>query len=34
MEFSPKLLENAVNDVSQLPGTGKRIALHLVLHLL
>ena len=34
MEFSSKLLENAVNEVSQLPGIGKRTALRLVLHLL
>jgi len=34
MEFSSKLLENAINEVSQLPGIGKRTALRLVLHLL
>ncbi|PVW16360.1 recombination mediator RecR [Marixanthomonas spongiae] len=34
MEFSSKLLENAVNEVSQLPGIGKRTALRLMLHLL
>lgn len=34
MEFSSKLLENAVNEMSQLPGIGKRTALRLVLHLL
>lgn len=34
MEFSSKLLENAVHEVSQLPGIGKRTALRLVLHLL
>lgn len=34
MEFSSKLLENAVYEVSQLPGIGKRTALRLVLHLL
>jgi len=34
MNFSSKLLENAVNEVSQLPGIGKRNALRLVLHLL
>ena len=34
MEFSSKLLENAVNEVSQLPGIGKHTALRLVLHLL
>lgn len=34
MEYASKLLENAVNEVSQLPGIGKRTALRLVLHLL
>lgn len=34
MEFSSKLLENAVNEVSQLPGIGRRTALRLVLHML
>lgn len=34
MNFSSKLLENAVNEMSQLPGVGKRTALRLVLHLL
>lgn len=34
MEFSSKLLEIAVNEMSQLPGIGKRTALRLVLHLL
>ena len=34
MDFSSKLLENAVNEVSRLPGIGKRTALRLVLHLL
>jgi recombination protein RecR len=34
MEFSSKLLEQAVNEMSQLPGIGKRTALRLVLHLL
>ena len=34
MEFSSKLLENAVNEMSRLPGVGKRTALRLVLHLL
>ena len=34
MEFSSKLLENAVYEISQLPGVGKRTALRLVLHLL
>ena len=31
---SIKLLEKAVNEMSQLPGIGKRTALRLVLHLL
>lgn len=34
MEFSSKLLENAVYEMSQLPGIGKRTALRLVLHLI
>ena len=34
MDFSSKLLENAVNEMSQLPGIGKRTALRLVLHML
>ena len=34
MDFSSKLLENAVDAMSQLPGIGKRTALRLVLHLL
>lgn len=34
MEFPSKLLEKAVEEVSQLPGIGKRTALRLVLHLL
>lgn len=34
MDFSSKLLENAVNEMSLLPGIGKRTALRLVLHLL
>ncbi|WP_282136260.1 recombination mediator RecR [Seonamhaeicola maritimus] len=34
MEFSSKLLEKAVNEMSQLPGVGKRTALRLVLHML
>ncbi len=34
MEFSSKLLENAVYEMSQLPGIGKRTALRLVLHML
>jgi len=34
MEFSSRLLANAVDEMSQLPGIGKRTALRLVLHLL
>lgn len=34
MNFPSKLLENAVYEISQLPGIGKRTALRLVLHLL
>ena len=34
MEFSSKLLEKAVNEISFLPGIGKRTALRLALHLL
>lgn len=34
MEFSSKLLQNAVNEMAQLPGIGKRTALRLVLHLM
>ena len=34
MDFSSKLLENAVNEMAQLPGIGRRTALRLVLHLL
>ncbi len=34
MDLSSRLLENAVHEVSQLPGIGKRTALRLVLHLL
>jgi recombination protein RecR len=34
MDFSSKLLENAVNQMAQFPGIGKRTALRLVLHLL
>ncbi len=34
MEFSSKLLEQAVNRMAQFPGIGKRTALRLVLHLL
>ncbi len=34
MDFSSKLLENAVNEIARLPGIGKRTALRLALHLL
>lgn len=34
MEFSSKLLQQAVDEMSQLPGIGRRTALRLVLHLL
>lgn len=34
MNFSSKLVENAVNSLSTLPGIGKRTALRLVLYLL
>lgn len=34
MEFSSKLLENAVYEIAQLPGIGKRTALRLALYLL
>lgn len=34
MDFSSKLLEAAVYEISQLPGIGKRTALRLALHLL
>lgn len=34
MDFSSKLLENAVNEMARLPGIGKRTALRMVLHLL
>lgn len=34
MDFSSKLLKQAVEEMSQLPGIGKRTALRLVLHLL
>ncbi len=33
MEFSSKLIEQAVHEMAQLPGIGKRTALRLVLHL-
>ena len=34
MNFPSKLIEDAVNEVSKLPGIGKKSALRLVLHLL
>jgi len=34
MEYSSRLLEKAVEEISQLPGIGKRTALRLALHLL
>lgn len=34
MQYSSKLLEKAVEEISQLPGIGKRTALRLALHLL
>ena len=34
MNFSSKLLENAVQEISQLPGIGRRTALRLALYLL
>ena len=34
MEFSSKYLSNAVDEMAQLPGIGKRTALRMVLHLL
>lgn len=34
MEFSSKLIENAVREIAKLPGIGKKTALRLVLHLL
>ncbi|MCK6618088.1 MAG: recombination mediator RecR [Cyclobacteriaceae bacterium] len=33
MEYSSKLIEEAVNQISRLPGIGKKTALRLVLHL-
>jgi recombination protein RecR len=33
VEFSSKLIEQAVNEVAKLPGIGKKTALRLVLHL-
>ena len=34
MNFSSKLIENAVNELSYMPGIGKRTALRLVLNLI
>jgi recombination protein RecR len=34
MNFSSKLLENAVNELSKLPGIGRKTAVRLALHLL
>ena len=34
MNFSSKLVENAVNQLSSLPGIGKKSALRLVLHMI
>ncbi len=34
MEYPSKLIEEAVNEVSKLPGIGKKTALRLVLHLI
>ncbi len=34
MNFPSKLIENAVNEISRLPGIGKKTALRLALHLL
>jgi recombination protein RecR len=34
MEFSSKLVEQAVEEISKLPGIGKKTALRLALHLL
>ncbi|MDP1747737.1 MAG: recombination protein RecR, partial [Bacteroidota bacterium] len=34
MNFSSKLIEDAVNEFSKLPGVGKRTALRFVLHLM
>lgn len=34
MEYSSKLIEEAVNEISKLPGIGKKTALRLALHLL
>ena len=34
MNFSSKLLENIVYEISQLPGIGRRSALRLAIHIL
>jgi len=34
LKLPSKLLENAVNELSKLPGIGSRTALRLILHLL
>ena len=34
MNFPPKIVENAIEEISKLPGIGKKTALRLVLHLL
>ena len=34
MEYPSKLIEKAVNEISKLPGIGKKTALRLALHLL
>ena len=34
MDFPSKLLENAIHQIAQLPGIGKRTALRLALHIL
>ncbi len=34
MNFPPKLVEDAIEEISKLPGIGKKTALRLVLHLL
>ncbi len=34
MEFPSKLIENAVGELSRLPGIGRKTALRLALHLL
>tara|TARA_Y100000588_G_scaffold292678_1_gene312118 strand:- start:67 stop:672 length:606 start_codon:yes stop_codon:yes gene_type:complete len=34
LNFPPKIVENAIEEISKLPGIGKKTALRLVLHLL